>query len=1077
MINRRATLLALLVWTQLALVWGQSRGEYAVVLSDPPLARQIASRHDLRSAASVDPASKIRREQDSVRGLIQARKIRVHGASQTLVNAIFVRASEAEAEILRGLPGVSRVEYLPPLKRKLDRAIDLVRAPAAWNVVGGQANAGAGMKIGIIDTGIDQNHPAFRDDSLPIPSGFPKGRPEDLPFTNRKVIVARSYVAQLPFADIQPVDSRPDDTTPRDRSGHGTAIAMIAAGVRNTGPAASIIGVAPKAYLGNYKVFGSPGVNDSTKTAVLVQALEDALNDGMDVVTMSVGSPAGYGPLTRTCGSNQASPCDLRADAVENAARLGLTIVLPAGNDGDVSLKFPTLNSIHTPGTAPSAITVGGSTNSHIFYASVRAGAQRINALFGGGPKPNPTLTAPVRDVSQLQDDGKACSPLGNGTLNGAIALIQRGTCDFPTKVNNAQRAGAAGVILYQLDGLNGIFNPASLAETGVPAVLIGNTDGVFLKNLVRGQPDAPATLDPALAPVDAQFDTVADFTSRGPSIGDVAKNEAPIKPELVAVATDIYTATQTFDPNGDLYDPSGYTASQGTSFAVPQVAGAVALVKQRNSGFGVGQLKSAVVNTAADEINDDDGRARVTSVGAGKLNVGAAVQVGATIEPATLSFGVIGQSSLPVSLALKLTNTGAGAASFNLAVAARDTDRNAQLTITPSSVQLSSGQSSTITVRLAGSQPAIGSYSGAITISGASTNLRVPYLYLVGDGVANDMVPILGDGFLGVPREKGFTIGFKLLDRYGVPIRSAPVRFRVASGGGTIVQGDPTTDNFGIAAAEVDLGPQLGEQQFTAEAGGLRLDFFGRARLQPVIDTNGVTNAASFLVGRGLAPGSYITIRGQGLSEATRVASTTSLPVSLAGVSVSFDAPSARLSLPGRLHFVSSGQVNVQIPWEFQGLNSVQMKVSIGEGPSDSSAVYTVPLADYSPGIFEFDDAASGRRLAAVLDQSFRVVTGSNPAIRGRSIQIYANGLGPVDNKVASGEPSQAEPLARTRVIPTVTIGGVRADVSFSGLAPGIVGLYQVNAVVPTNTQTGIQPIVITVNGIDSKIGNLIVN
>jgi len=73
-----------------------------------------------------------------------------------------------------------------------------------------------------------------------------------------------------------------------------------------------------------------------------------------------------------------------------------------------------------------------------------------------------------------------------------------------------------------------------------------------------------------------------------------------------VAVATDIYTAAQSFDPNGDLYDPSGYTAAQGTSFAVPMVAGAVALVKQRNPGFGVAQLKSAVVNTAANEINDE---------------------------------------------------------------------------------------------------------------------------------------------------------------------------------------------------------------------------------------------------------------------------------------------------------------------------------------------------------------------------------------------------------------------------------------------------------------------------------------
>ena len=98
--------------------------------------------------------------------------------------------------------------------------------------------------------------------------------------------------------------------------------------------------------------------------------------------------------------------------------------------------------------------------------------------------------------------------------------------------------------------------------------------------------------------------------------------------------------------------------------------AGAVALVKQRNPGFSVAQLKSAVVNSAADEVNDDDGRARVTAVGGGKLNISSAIRVGATVEPATLSLGLIGAGTLPASVALRLTNTGADAASFNLSVA-----------------------------------------------------------------------------------------------------------------------------------------------------------------------------------------------------------------------------------------------------------------------------------------------------------------------------------------------------------------------------------------------------------------------
>ena len=254
-----------------------------------------------------------------------------------------------------------------------------------------------------------------------------------------------------------------------------------------------------------------------------------------------------------------------------------------------------------------------------------------------------------------------------------------------------------------------------------------------------------------------------------------------------VRVGRDVYTATQSSDAKGDLYDASGYTAAQGTSFAVPMVAGAVALVKQRNPGFSVAQLKSAVVNTAADEINDDDGRARVTAVGAGKLNVAAAVQAAATVEPATLSLGLIGPASLPVSLALRVTNTGASAATFNTAVAPRDSDARAQLAVSPSSLQLDAGQTQTVTVRLSGSQPSPGSYGGAVTIQGGGANLRVPYLYLVGNGVASDIIPILGDGFVGAPGAGGFYLGFRLIDRFGVPVRSAPVRFRPVTGGGSI--------------------------------------------------------------------------------------------------------------------------------------------------------------------------------------------------------------------------------------------------------------------------------------------------
>jgi uncharacterized protein (TIGR03437 family) len=205
------------------------------------------------------------------------------------------------------------------------------------------------------------------------------------------------------------------------------------------------------------------------------------------------------------------------------------------------------------------------------------------------------------------------------------------------------------------------------------------------------------------------------------------------------------------------------------------------------------------------------------------------------------------------------------------------------------------------------------------------------------------------------------------------------------------------------------------------------------------------------------------------GLSEAMRMASTPYLPVSLAGVSVSFDAPG--LSVPGHIHFVNANQVNVQIPWEFQGLSSALMKVSVG---ASQSAVYTVPLANVSPAAFEVPDSSGNQLVIAALDTNNKLISTANPARRGQIISLYVNGLGAVDHTPVSGDPTAAQPLASTRTIPHVTVGGVDAPVIFSGLSPLSVSLYQINVTVPAQAPTGRQPIKITINGIDSKASSL---
>jgi uncharacterized protein (TIGR03437 family) len=125
------------------------------------------------------------------------------------------------------------------------------------------------------------------------------------------------------------------------------------------------------------------------------------------------------------------------------------------------------------------------------------------------------------------------------------------------------------------------------------------------------------------------------------------------------------------------------------------------------------------------------------------------------------------------------------------------------------------------------------------------------------------------------------------------------------------------------------------------------------------------------------------------------------------------------------------------------------------------------MPLGAYSPALFEIPSGEQS--IAAALDQNNNVITTSNPVAQGSVVQLFANGLGPVNNQPASGDPAPSAPsLATTTTTPIVTIGGVNAQVKFSGMTPGNAALYQINAVVP-NASAGLQPITISIGGVVS--------
>ena len=224
-------------------------------------------------------------------------------------------------------------------------------------------------------------------------------------------------------------------------------------------------------------------------------------------------------------------------------------------------------------------------------------------------------------------------------------------------------------------------------------------------------------------------------------------------------------------------------------------------------------------------------------------------------------------------------------------------------------------------------------------------------------------------------------------------------------------------------------------------------------------ISAGGVANAA----GGGAAaaaPGSYISIYGSGFTSTTEQASSTPFPTRLGGVTVlvnGFFAP---------IHFVSPNQINVQVPWEL-GLGDGTAPVSVlvnggstlkgtrGASPVNSTISNAVAAAvgRFAPGVF-------------AVTQADGQLTTSRAATTGDVLVIYANGLGPLQESVASGAPAPSDRLVYTVETPAVTIGGVRAEVKFSGLAPGLVGAYQVNVEVPSGVRSGTVLLTISAGG-----------
>lgn len=790
MLLRSTTIAALLV----ASVRLLPAERFIVELTADPVAETVARqprREGLRSAAAVAQRNAVRLQQAQVRSRLDA-EITVLDAVETVANALIVETPAANRTRLASMSGVHAVYAVRRFRMVLDRAAVVNRVAEAWNQAGFD-QAGAGVKIAVIDSGIDATHPGFSDPSLPMPAAFPvTDGAGNLPFTNNKVIVARSYVTLLSYRD--------PDLSARDRVGHGTAIAMVAAGVRNTGPLATIAGMAPKAWLGNYKIFGTPGYNDDVTDAAIVKAIDDAVADGMDIISLSVGSS--FAPRLAD---------DIDVKTIERAAKAGVIVVAAAGNEG------PNGFTISSPSTAPSAIAVGASNNDRTFSTTIQvAGVGTFASLPGDGPAPAAPINSTLVDVAVLDSTGLACSSLPANALKGRIVLILRGTCYFEDKLLNVQKAGAAGAVIYSAES-----SPSPtwmvVGTATIPAQMVSYWDGLAIK---AGMGEAPtsATMKFTLDLMTTDAGRMTDFSSIGPNV------DAGIKPDLVAVGASVYTATQSYDSNGDMFSSDRYIQVDGTSFSTPLVAGVAALLKGARPGLTVDQYRSLIINSSR-EIRSYTGEATdVQQSGAGLLDAVAALRSTTAVFPSSLSFGA-GSGQIEGGRTLTVTNLGTASDIYTVAVTALDGD--AAPTLSAASLQLAGGASGTVTLSWQGTGLRPGAHEGFVRLvsaaSGAET--RVPYWYGV---TSSDPVTLTIMDAYETARRGSYrrdAVSFRVTDSAGMPITLITPGVTVTEGGGSAQLVSHDADYPGVYGIDFRLGPNAGNNTVRIQAGTLSVD------------------------------------------------------------------------------------------------------------------------------------------------------------------------------------------------------------------------------------------------------------
>ena len=712
---------------------------------DPVAVVEAEEGRSLSKSERTDVKKDLKAAQDKIRSGITERGGKIRAQMQSAYNGIQATVPTAQLDDVAALPGVVAVH--PVVTHELDNAVSVpfLGVPQVWESTG---YTGKRVKVAIIDTGIDYTHAGFGGpgtvDAYKAAAAA-SDKPADPALFGPKAprvkggidLVGDAYDAGGTGDALVP---KPD-ANPLDCEGHGSHVAGTTAGSgvlpdgsTYKGPYDASTpsvdfgigpGVAPQADLYAVRVFGCDGSTDMT-----IQAIDWAVDNGMDVINMSLGSSFGRGD-------------DPSAVAAANAVGAGVVVVASAGNSG------PSPYLTGSPGSGDGVIAVSAVDSTATFPgAQLTVGGKAVEAINANGAslKGLGTLTV-VRltdDPATTANEALGCAAsdytrVGVKSGGNQIAVSQRGTCARAAKAIFAQQAGAkAAVMVNSTDDLppyEGTIdeNPddGTPYDVTIPFLGVRSSSGAAFVNGAAVTIKGKTIANPA-------FRKYASFSSSGPRSGD-----SSISPDVAAPGVSISSVA--------VGTGSAPSVLSGTSMAAPHVAGVAALTVQAHPSWNSEQISAALVSTANPEGVDG---IDPTRGGVGLVDTAQAVATKVTatgdsfttesgkVREAALSFGFDeSDGTITGSKRVTVRNDGKKPVTFAVSTAPSAQSLKAKLTVSSKKVTVAAGK--TASVRVAVSIPAssipgslsgddqfsFSEVSGDVVLTAPGSTLRVPYL------------------------------------------------------------------------------------------------------------------------------------------------------------------------------------------------------------------------------------------------------------------------------------------------------------------------------------------------------------